>query len=319
MRSFRSRSSAFCVLALAAVFACRPPVALGPVPADILTDVSFIGHIRQEGRAVGSAGATRVANYIVTQYQALGLDGAFQNRCTVPPANCADGFFQPFTGQNARNAKNIATVIVGTDPGLRDQYIVVGAHYDHIGRSAWLSLDPEKGDEIRPGADDNASGTAAVLELGRRLASRPPKRSILLVHFDAEELGLLGSSAFVTTPPVPSRRMQLMLNLDMVGRLRSGGLEVDKASLMYDDPPLLSVLDSAAKALNIRHSFTNKIEERSDHASFRLADISALAFFTGFHGDYHRSTDVVSRLDARGIGLVVDVAEAVVRFAADRE
>ena len=105
----------------------------------------------------------------------------------------------------------------------------------------------------------------------------------------------------------------------MVGRLRDGGLEIDKSTLMFDDPPLLAVVDSAANALRIHHAFTKDIDGRSDHANFRQADISAMAFFTGFHRDYHRATDVVAKLDVSGIGRVTDVAKAVVRFAADRK
>ena len=313
MRSIR-------LLAFLLVASCRSAaVATGPIPAAIQTDVSFIGSARQEGRAVGSPGSNRVAAYIVEQYKRMSLDGAFRMSCGVTPAACGDGFFQPFTRQNARNAKNVAAIVEGSDPEVRGEYIVVGAHYDHIGRSATLSLDPEREGEIRPGADDNASGTAAVLELGRRLSAHPARRSVLLVHFDAEELGLYGSSLFVAAPPVVKSRIKFMLNLDMVGRLSAGGLQIDKATLMYDDPPLLLVVDSASTALGIRHAFTKEIDGRSDHSTFRQADISALALFTGFHNDYHRTTDVVAKLDVRGIGKVVDVAEAVVRFAADRK
>jgi Zn-dependent M28 family amino/carboxypeptidase len=316
----RISTHTLCVCVLVVIASCRPRVPASPIPTRIQADVAFIGDRQQEGRAVGSAGSNRVANYIVEQYKALSLEGAFRFRCGLPtPAGCGDGFFQPFAYQNARNAKNIGAIIAGSDLLLRNEYIVIGAHYDHIGRSAFLSLDPEMNGEIRPGADDNASGTAAVMELARRLAARPPRRSILLLHFDAEELGLFGSAVFMRMPPIPPRQIRFMLNLDMVGRLRTGGLEIDKSTLMYDDPPLLAVLDSAAKVRNIRPSVTSQIEGRSDHESFRRADISALAFFTGFHRDYHRTGDIVSKLDVRGIGSVVEVAEAVVRFAADRK
>jgi Zn-dependent M28 family amino/carboxypeptidase len=307
------------VFAVVVIASCAPPVALGPIPTGIQADVSFIGDVQQEGRAVGSAGSNRVANFIVERYKALSLKGAFQATCGRLAASCGDGYFQPFSGPNAFNAKNIGAVIEGSDPAVRNEFIVIGAHYDHIGRSVTLSLDPLRGDVIRPGADDNASGTAAVLELGRRLAARPPRRSVLLLHFDAEELGLFGSSVFVRMPPVPLRQVRLMLNLDMVGRLSEGGLEIDQSMLMYDDPELLAVADSAATALKVRHSVIRKKEGRSDHASFRRADVSALAFFTGYHRDYHRSTDVVSKLDVRGIDRVADIVEAMARFAADRK
>ena len=312
MRAFRT-------LAVVLLASCHSAVvATGPIPVGIQTDVSFIASPRQEGRAVGSPGSNRAAAYIAQQYKSLALPGAFRLLCGTTAPACGEGYYQPFSRMNARNAKNIGAIVEGSDPAVRGEYIVVGAHYDHVGRSATLSLDPARNDEIRPGADDNASGTAAVLELARRLAARPPRRSVLLLNFDAEEVGLFGSAFFSSLPAVAPRKMLFMVNLDMVGRLSQGGLLIDKSTMLYDDPPLLAVLDSAAKSLAIRHSFTREIDGRSDHASFRQIDVSSIAFFTGFHGDYHRTTDTVARLDVRGIGRVADVAEAVVRFAADR-
>ncbi|MEO7362858.1 MAG: M28 family peptidase [Gemmatimonadaceae bacterium] len=301
--------------------ACQPPapaVAPGPIPAAIQTDVSFIGSERQEGRAVGSAGSNRVASYIVQLYKQLALPGAFPAQCSPAQPPCDASYFQPFSRQNARNAKNIGVVINGSDAAVRNQYIVIGAHYDHIGRSQTLSLDEERADSIRPGADDNASGTAAIMELARRLAARPPRRSIMIVHFDAEEVGLYGSEFFVDAPPVPRRQMKFMLNLDMVGRLSAGKFSADTTSLIFPDVRVISVLDSASRSLGIRIAYINDINGRSDHASFRRVDVPSIALFTGFHSDYHRATDVVSKLDVRGIGRIADIAEALVRFEADR-
>lgn len=307
-------------LALAAS-GCRagaPAAALIPMPVAIQTDVSFIGSGQQEGRAVGSAGSNRAAAYIVREYQANAIAGAFPSRCAPAQPACPESYFQPFSAPNARNAKNIGVMIPGTDSTLRNQYVVIGAHYDHIGRSMTLSRDMMKGDVVRPGADDNASGTSAIMELARRFAKHPARRSIIVVHFDAEEVGLFGSEAFASKPPVSRRQMTFMLNLDMVGRLRTGGLIVDKTTLVFDDPPLLAVLDSAGRSVGFKPSYTDEIDGRSDHANFRRFDVSSIALFTGFHADYHRSTDIVARLDIRGIGRIADISEAVVRFAANR-
>ena len=130
-------------------------------------------------------------------------------RCGVSPTACSNGFYQPFTRQNA---KNIGVIIAGSDSVVRGEYFVVGAHYDHVGRSATVSLDSKRNDEIRPSADDNASGTAAVMELDLRLVAHPPRRSVVLVHFDAEELGLIGSSVFVAALPVARGRIKFMLS-----------------------------------------------------------------------------------------------------------
>jgi Zn-dependent M28 family amino/carboxypeptidase len=175
------------------------------------------------------------------------------------------------------------------------------------------SLDPQLGTWVRPGADDNASGTAAVLELGRRLAAHPAPRSVLLVHFDAEELGLVGSGVFVRRPPVPPVMMVLMVNLDMVGRLHRGPLILDVSAA---DRPLRDFADSVARALGVPARTTKSIAGRSDHASFREIGVPAVALFTGFHGDYHRATDVPSRIDVPGLLRVIDVAEGIVRAAA---
>lgn len=305
---------------LVAINACRPPaVVVEPIPEGIREDVTFIGSFAQEGRMSGSAGANRVANRIVQRYISLGLRGAFATDCANTQFDCTRGYFQPFVRQGGQDAKNIAAIIPGIDSTVRDEYVIVGAHYDHIGRSVGLSLDPDKGPEIRPGADDNASGTAAVMEIARRLSARPARRSVVVVHFDAEEVGLIGSKFFVSRSPIPLRKAKLMINLDMVGRLRQNGLEIDRSTLMYDDPELLAVADSIAKSRKFALNFTRKIEERSDHAPFRRGDVSALALFTGFHDDYHRTTDIVAKLDISGIGRVSDVAEALVRFAADRK
>lgn len=303
-----------------ALSACHSPaVVVEAIPEGIREDVTYIGSFAQEGRMTGSAGGNRVANRIVQRYMSLGLRGAFATNCSSIQFECPGEYFQRFKRQGDQEAKNIAAIIPGIDSTVRNEYVIIGAHYDHIGRSVGLSLDPDKGAEIRPGADDNASGTAAVLEVARRLSARPARRSVIVVHFDAEEVGLLGSKFFVFRSPVPLRNAKLMVNLDMVGRLRQNGLEIDRSTLIYEDPELIAVADSVAKAGKFPLKFTKQIEERSDHAPFRRGDVSALALFTGFHNDYHRTTDVVAKLDISGIGRVADVAEALVRFAANRK
>jgi len=203
----------------------------------------------------------------------------------------------------------------GSDPTLGDEYVVVGAHSDHIGTSVAMANDVDRGEAVRPGADDNASGTAAVLELARRLAERPPRRSVLLVNFDAEEIGLVGSNEFLAHPPIDPGRIVLMVNLDMVGRLRDDRLYVE----VHGPRALAAFVDSAARASDLRPSPTRETSGRSDHAPFIDLRIPAVALFTGFHDDYHRATDIAARINVGGIRRVVDVAERIVRGAADRE
>jgi Zn-dependent M28 family amino/carboxypeptidase len=250
--------------------------------------------------------------YIARQYEHLGLSGAFQSACELAH-ECPTSYFQ-FFKVDGLVAQNIGVMIPGTDSSLHDQYIVAGAHYDHLGHSSFGSRDPEAGSAIRPGADDNASGSAALLELARRLAAHPPRRSVLLVHFDAEELGLVGSRVFVDHPPVPQRSIVLMVNFDMVGRMRARRLIVDVSPT---NTVVRAVIDSAAHALRLRLLFSSITAGRTDNASFNRVGIQTVSLFTGFHEDYHRATDIAARVYVPGIELVVDVAEAVVRAAAN--
>ena len=310
------RLAAFVVACAAA---CAPTSAVVPSPStfapspELAADVAFLASPALAGRATGTPGLDSAAAYIGRVYEGLGLTGAFARTCpTASP--CAPSPFQLFEVEGTIG-RNIAVVVAGADSTLRGQYVVVGAHYDHLGRSVRDALDEEMGQVVRPGADDNASGAAAVLTLARRLAARPPRRSVLLVHFDAEERGLVGSRVFVSNPPVARQAMVFMLNLDMIGRLRRAQLTVDAP----ESPPYVrAMVNRAAADAGLRVDYSTALAGRSDHASFGAARIPAVALFTGFHDDYHRATDVAARLDLAGLSRVVDLAEVIVRAAADR-
>ena len=293
--------------------ACQP-VGQPPVPPPgVAADVAYLASPPLAGREAGTPGADSAAAFIARRYEHLGLHGAFPVACHLAPA-CPPSFFQFFRVDGV-TTQNVAVVVPGADSAVRGEYIVVGAHYDHLGRSTLSAGDPALGAIIRPGADDNASGTAAVLELGRRLAARPPRRSVLLVHFGAEEFGLVGSRVFVEHAPVAQRSMVLMVNLDMVGRLRGKTLTVD-ASVMPRH--MRALVDSVVAGAGLRTVYSSATAGRSDHASFGRAGVPAVALFTGFHGDYHKASDVVARLDIPGILRVVGVAEGLVRAWEDR-
>jgi hypothetical protein len=209
----------------------------------------------------------------------------------------------------------VVGVVPGTDPALRGQYVVVGAHFDHLGRSTQGALDPDSGRAIRNGADDNASGTAAVLELARLLAARPARRSVVFVAFSGEELGLLGSQHFVDHAPVPLDSMQAMLNFDMVGRLRDGKLLVYGVASAAELP---AVVDSANRAVGLRVTAIGDGFGPSDHSSFYARGVPVLHFFTDLHDDYHRATDDAPKVNASGTAQVVALAERALRDVADR-
>jgi hypothetical protein len=193
--------------------------------------------------------------------------------------------------------------------------VVIGAHFDHLGRSPASALDPGAGSAIRNGADDNASGTAALLELARLFSAHPARRSIVIAHFSGEELGLLGSQWFVEHSPVPIGSVTAMVNFDMIGRLRDDKLIVYGVGTANELPALL---DSANVEPKLKLSEVKDGFGPSDHSSFYAKGIPVLHFFTDLHEDYHRATDDVEKVDARGEVRVVDLAERIVRAIADR-
>src|SRR5256886_17419342 len=181
--------------------------------------------------------------------------------CALPiwlqPA-AAGSFFQPFTiagdapaatlaGVAGVEVRNVVALLPGRDPARRGEVVIVGAHYDHLGRGRFGTLDPDSTGRIHNGADDNASGTAALLEIARLLEARhtAPARTIVLVAFSGEELGTLGSSFFVQhAVPQPIDSLYAMLNLDMVGRLRSARLLALGSATAREFPALLDSLRS---------------------------------------------------------------------------
>jgi hypothetical protein len=237
---------------------------------------------------------------------------------------CAS-FFQRFPARPAAHggaaaaalpAQNVVALVEGTDPALRGQVVVVGAHYDHLGRESTFAADPKAGRAIRNGADDNASGTAAVMELARRLAARPARRSVLFVAFSAEELGVLGSSHFVAHSPVPVDSMAAMLNFDMVGRLRDDRLIVYGTGTAAEWPAVVDSANAAGPRLAVRPVADGV--GPSDHSVFYFKRVPVLHFFTDVHPDYHAATDDVDKFNAPGASRVVALAEGVLRRAADR-
>ena len=220
--------------------------------------------------------------------------------------------------------QNVVALLPGRDAALRGQFVVVGAHFDHLGRSTEGSLDPERKSVIRRGADDNASGTAAVLELARLFAAAPARRSLVFVTFSGEEMGLLGSEYFVANSPISLDSTVAMINFDMVGRLRDDKLIVYGVATATELPALLDSANSGTTGAPLESRAPLRITALgdgygpSDHSSFYSRNIPVLHFFTDLHEDYHRAGDVVSKINASGEAHVVDVAERVIRAIADR-
>ncbi len=210
---------------------------------------------------------------------------------------------------------NVAGYIEGSDPNLKDHYIVIGAHYDHWGWGGPGSLYRGAEPKIHPGADDNASGTAAVLELAEKFATIKDKlkRSIIFMTFSGEELGLLGSSYFTDHSPVPMDKIDAMINLDMVGRLNA-----EHNLIVYGTGTSTNwkdILNEYNKNYDFKLTFNDEGYGPSDQSSFYAKNIPVLFFFTGTHPDYHRPTDTADKINSTGeesvVKYVYQVAESI--------
>jgi hypothetical protein len=181
-------------------------------------------------------------------------------------------------------------------PGTTDEYVIFGAHYDHLGMGGQFSLTPSV-TAIHPGADDNASGTAGVIELARWYAKQPrQKRGILFLNFSGEELGLLGSAWYVAHPELPLDNAVAMINMDMIGRIREGKVFVGGTSTGNGLRPLL---EKVAAKYPLKIDFSEGPESSSsDHTSFITGQVPSLFFFSGLHGDYHKPSDTADKIDA---------------------
>ena len=199
-------------------------------------------------------------------------------------------------------ARNVAGFLEGRDPDLKDEWIVIGGHHDHVG-----SFEGE-GDTIFNGADDNASGTSGVLELAEAFARREtrPRRSMVFVTFGAEEVGLLGSRVFVERRQAPIERVVFMLNLDMIGR------NPERNVLVYSSSPggeLREIVEEAGRESEVEVGFLGfSHETNSDFSPFNNVGIPFLFFFTGLHDDYHQTGDHAAKLSYPHM-------EGIVRFA----
>lgn len=206
--------------------------------------------------------------------------------------------------EERERAENVVAILPGKDPQSQKDYIVIGAHYDHLGLGHYGARDQSAAGMIHHGADDNASGTAVLLQLARRLSRLEPKpaRAIVFVAFSAEELGLHGSRHFVAKwPQIGS--IKSMVNLDMVGRLREHRVTVFGTR---SSPPFDAIVGAGAKQLGLQTNQTDGVGP-SDHLSFYNKQIPVLHFFTGSHTDYHRPGDTWDKLNYAGMAQIGDL------------
>lgn len=213
---------------------------------------------------------------------------------------------------------NVNGYIPGTDPVLKNEYIVIGGHHDHLGMGG-PGANSRKPDQtgVHHGADDNASGTAGVMELARLYANNPPKRSIVFSAFAAEEQGLLGSKYFVKNPPVPLKDISVMVNFDMIGRMKADQKQLSisgTGSSAEGDSILKRYEDTTLFRLRLRPGAGGG----SDHASFYREKVPVFFFITGMHDDYHTPADTWEKIDSLSMGHVLGFAVKVVDDVANR-
>lgn len=258
--------------------------------------ITFLAGDTLEGRLAGSQGNRAAGNFIVSKLVEYG----------VKPVEGQKDFYQLF-GDGYRN---IIGWIPGSQPheGSTVQY---GAHYDHVGYGTKKTSLGEIG-LIHNGADDNASGTSAILELCRHFQKHPPTNNVLIVLWDAEELGLLGSKHFVANPIYPLEEISLAVNVDMIGQLTDGTLEVHGSRT---GKGLRSIIANANLEHRIPLEYKAKVVRNSDHYAFLENDIPAVMFHTGLHDRYHRPADDPDTLDYVGatriVHFLVDIATAL--------
>ena len=218
------------------------------------------------------------------------------------------------TPRRVRTA-NVLGLLKGADPAKSAEIVIVGAHYDHLGLGGTTSLASASGPQIHHGADDNASGVAALLETARDLAAMRASlpRSVLFIAFAAEELGTLGALHFTKNPTVPWDSVVAMFNMDMVGRLRGDKLDVQGVGT---SPAWKGLVEASNADAKLKLALLDGGFGPSDHSPFYAAKKPVLFTFTGAHADYHKPSDTADRIDPEGIVRVVRFVEPVVKAVA---
>ena len=280
---------------------------------DFKSRVGYLASDKLGGRSAGSKGDILARDYMVDLFEKSSSSVTIQE-------------FEVITNRRTQETAityNVIGVLPGNDPSLKDEFVIVGGHYD-------TTPNPPKArrlffDNINNGADDNASGTAMVLELFEKYAStNSHKRTLVFILFGGEELGLLGSKHYAENPTIDLDKVQLMVNLDMIGRLDEdknvylGGVPtaygLDKAIKPFIESSKLNVTSYQHTASGVRSLFS-----RSDHYNFYKKDVPSLFFFTGIHKDYHTPRDEANLVNYEGLKLISDLAEKVIDNAANRD
>lgn len=291
------------------LIACKKESAQYTPENKINEDVSFLADDKLEGRKTGTEGEKAAADYIAKRFETIGLE-----------AKGTEGYFQDFTFKPSTDPHSEAEFVsvnedstvtgrnvVGFINNNKEQTVVIGAHYDHLGYGGDGSL--HRGESaIHNGADDNASGVAVMLNLAAKLKQANTNNNYLFIAFSGEELGLLGSNYFVKNATIDTEKINYMLNMDMVGRLKA-----DSTLAVYGvgtSPILKQVVTASNEKFKIIENESGV--GPSDHTSFYLAEIPVLHFFTGQHEDYHKPGDDSEKLNYEGMEMISEYIYTII-------
>jgi hypothetical protein len=269
-----------------------------PNTSRIQEDVSFLADDALEGRQTGTDGEKKAAEYIAKRFEELGIDpkgtkGYYQEFSFLPKTDPHKEVEFTTNQDGTITGRNV----IGYIDNQAENTVIIGAHYDHLGYGGEGSLYRDSIKAVHNGADDNASGTAVMIDLARKLKNKNTNNNYVFMAFSGEEMGLLGSNYFVKNPTIDTKAVSYMINMDMVGRLKK-----DSTLAVYGvgtSPMFKQVLTA--------HNDKFKLIENesgvgpSDHTSFYLADIPVLHFFTGQHEDYHKPGDDSDKLNYAGM------------------
>jgi Zn-dependent M28 family amino/carboxypeptidase len=281
----------------------------------IQEDVTFLANDKLEGRATGSEGEKIASEYIAKRFKQLGLtpkgsDGYFQSFSFKPKKDPhSEVKFTETTSDSIVTGRNV----IGFIDNKMENTVIIGAHYDHLGYGDEGSL--HRGEKaIHNGADDNASGVSVMLNLADKLKNTNTNNNYLLMAFSGEEMGLLGSNYFVKNATIDTKKVNYMINMDMVGRLKDSMLAVYGTGTS----PIWS------QTINSLNSDFKLIEKESgvgpsDHTSFYLNDIPVLHFFTGQHENYHKPSDDAELLNYDGMYQISEYIYAIISDLNDND
>ncbi len=280
--------------------------------ADLRSHIEFLASDEMKGRLAGSREEAISAAYIAEKFEEFGLIPAAKDGRYYQAFALLGPMVQAMKMENYTSRNVIGYVRGSEEP---QQWIIIGAHYDGQGMGGFISMDSGTEPEIHNSADDNASGTAGLLELAHYFSEYPAKKSILFIAFSGEELGLLGSRYFIDNPVIDLHTVDAMINLDMIGRLNDNTLTIlgTGSSGIWND--LIEKSDD--DTLQIRTPGTGT--GASDHAPFYEAGIPVLHYFTGTHENYHRASDTADKINYQGTERVVRHVRTLVRNLAEKD